>query len=231
MSRIAQSSPLESVAKPPERVGHSERRGMGAGRRPPVATLTVAPREVRDAPVRWRTPESGLSRASPACATSLAEVPVRSIEDWQQDVERYLSHFARHGKRPTVIFTPHSRTTPVWTPAVDIYETADSLVVLLDLAGIDPHETEVRAEPGQLVVRGARRERRRGGGDQPAQRTYHALEIPYGQFERILRLPAGLNTEEARASYHDGLLEVVLPRRSPTQVKITIAAGDSEETP
>jgi HSP20 family protein len=57
------------------------------------------------------------------------------------------------------------------------------------------------------------------------QRTYHALEIPYGRFERDLPLPAGLDTAAAHASYRDGLLEITLPKRAPQQVHITVDAG------
>jgi HSP20 family protein len=75
-------------------------------------------------------------------------------------------------------------------------------------------------------VRGVRRERH--GPD--AQRSYHALEIPYGRFERTLPLPAGLDTAAATASYHDGLLEIMLPKRQPRQVQISReAAPDRDE--
>ena len=136
--------------------------------------------------------------------------------DWQNDVERYLAHVARSSRRPTIVFTHHGPTAPVWSPAVDVFETGDALVVRLDLAGVDPAETEVRAEAGQLVVRGTRRER---GAD---QRTYHTLEIPQGRFERVVSLPSALDTDAARASYRDGFLEVTLPKRRPKQVRISV---------
>jgi HSP20 family protein len=146
------------------------------------------------------------------------------IDDWQREMERYLAHFARTGKRPTIIFSQHAHSTPMWTPAVDMYETDGSVVVLLDLAGIDPDETQVEAEPNRLVVRGRRRERHA-----PVQgaehRTYHALEIPYGRFERSLPLPAGLDTAAAQANYRDGLLEITLPKRAPHQVRIAVHEG------
>jgi HSP20 family protein len=104
---------------------------------------------------------------------------------------------------------------------MDMYETAEALVVVLDLAGVDAEQTEVHAEPHMLLVRGIRRERR--SAERPAeQRSYHALEIPYGRFERSVHLPPGLDTSEAGASYHDGLLEIRLPKRLPRQVPITV---------
>lgn len=136
-------------------------------------------------------------------------------------MERYLAHFARSGKRPNVVFTHTSHATPCWTPAVDMYETDTTLVVLLDLAGVDAEQTVVHTEPYLLTIRGVRRERRAEVGiDQP--RTYHALEIPYGRFERQIRLPGGIDTDAAEASFHEGLLEITLPKRMPHEVRISV---------
>jgi HSP20 family protein len=140
-------------------------------------------------------------------------------DDWQREVERYLAHFA-HSKRPTVLFTQHPQLVPTWTPNLDMYETDEAVVVVLELAGVDPNQTEIRAEAHRLQVRGVRRERHGASG-----RTYHALEVPYGRFERAVPLPAGLDTEAAMASYQDGLLEITLPKRAPTQVRINVEPG------
>jgi HSP20 family protein len=142
-------------------------------------------------------------------------------DDWQREMQRYLAHFHRAGKRPTIIFNQHAQPTATWTPAMDMYETDDALVIVLDLAGVDADHTEVHAEPHGLVVRGVRRERH-ATGSPDEQRSYHALEIPYGRFERSVRLPPGLDTAEAQASYRDGLLEITLPKRMPRQVPIKI---------
>jgi HSP20 family protein len=138
-------------------------------------------------------------------------------DDWQREMERYLAHFARTGKRPNVVFTQTPHATPCWTPALDVYETDSALVILLDLAGMDAERTEVHTEAHQLTVRGVRRERHTG-----ETRTYQALEIPRGRFERSIRLPAGLDTDAAEASYRDGLLEIRLPKRLPREVRIDV---------
>jgi HSP20 family protein len=148
-------------------------------------------------------------------------------DDLQREMERYLAHFNRAGKRPTILFTHHAHSNPVWTPALDMYETDDAFVVLLDLAGVDAAQTEVQAEPHVLRVRGVRSERH---GANNAQRSYHALEIPYGRFERTVRLPPGIDTNAARGNYRDGLLEITLPKRLARQVPIVVEAEPSGES-
>src|SRR5260221_13888623 len=96
-----------------------------------------------------------------------------ATDDWQREMQRYLAHFNRAGKRPTILFS-----TTVWSPAVDVYETDSAIIVLFDLAGGDASQTEVHAEPHLLVVRGGRRER--DGAFE--QRMVHKVEIPDGGF-------------------------------------------------
>jgi HSP20 family protein len=141
--------------------------------------------------------------------------------DWQREMERYLAHFSRAGKRPTIVFTHHAQATPGWRPAVDMYETHDAIVVLLDLAGVEADKTEVQAEAHALTVRGTRHERHAPAVPNE-ERSYHALEIPYGHFERTVQLPSGIDTAAASASYRDGLLEITLPKRLPRQVPVSL---------
>jgi HSP20 family protein len=149
------------------------------------------------------------------------------MDDWQREMERYLAHVSRSGKRPRIVFTQYAQPAPVWTPAVDMYETDTELVAMFDLAGVDAEQTDVRAEPHALTVRGVRRP------SSPAneQPTYHALEIAYGRFERTIGLPPGLDTNAAEASYRDGLLEVRLPKRVPRQVRVGLSEARTEREP
>jgi HSP20 family protein len=142
-------------------------------------------------------------------------------DELQRQMERYLAHFNRAGKRATILFTPSAQPTPAWTPALDMYETQDAIVVLLDLAGVEADQTEVHTQPHLLTVRGVRHERH-GRVAPDEQRSYHALEVPYGRFERTVHLPAGTDTDAAQASYRDGLLEITLPKRLPTQVPVSV---------
>jgi HSP20 family protein len=149
------------------------------------------------------------------------------IDDWQREMDRYLAHFARSGKRPRIVFSQYAQPAPVWTPAVDMYETDSELVAVFDLAGVDASQTEVRAEAHALTVRGVRRPAAAANG----QCTYHALEIAYGRFERIVELPPAIDTSAAEANYRDGLLEVRLPKRAPRQVRVGVAPAESGQEP
>jgi HSP20 family protein len=107
-------------------------------------------------------------------------------------------------------------------PAVDVYRTDDppAVTVVVELAGVDPAETELAFADGVLVVRGTRR---RLAGE---RRFYQHIEIDYGPFERRVPIPDFVDADAAEASYARGLLVIELPvrQRAPKRVRVTIEA-------
>ena len=109
--------------------------------------------------------------------------------------------------------------TPLLEPAVDVYETHDQVVVLVELAGIAGQEVEINVEGRTFTLRGERVARQ----GHPA-RLYSQMEICFGPFERVITLPAEVDADGVKASYQDGFLEIALPkvrRKVSRQVRIT----------
>jgi HSP20 family protein len=103
----------------------------------------------------------------------------------------------------------------MFNPGLDMYETADSLVVKLELAGVKPDRLniELSADDRHLTIEGERLEAEEDHRDRV--RCYH-LEIYYGKFQRAIPLPGNmrLDRERIRASYRDGFLLITLPKLS-----------------
>lgn len=74
---------------------------------------------------------------------------------------------------------------PVWEPPVDVFETDRDLWILVALPGVDPERVEVAMDTGILIVAGERR-----FPMESRAAVIHRFEIPYGRFERRIRLPA-----------------------------------------
>jgi HSP20 family protein len=96
-----------------------------------------------------------------------------------------------------------------WRPAADMAETANSIEVTVDLAGVDEDDFEVQLFDNGLVVEG-RRHLASCGEDA----VYHAAAIPQGVFRVELPLPARIDPEGVEARYERGLLHIMLPKRS-----------------
>jgi HSP20 family protein len=92
-------------------------------------------------------------------------------------------------------------------PAVDVYETADAVVVVADLPGVAPERLEVTLHERRLVVRGTRPDPTPPGAVRP-----HRLDIVPGPFELGIRVPAGVDVDAVSARAAHGVLTVTLPK-------------------
>ena len=95
-----------------------------------------------------------------------------------------------------------------WRPQIDIYETAEEIIVRGEIAGVPREGIELEITTGTVKISGIREGGAQGGGV-----CYYLAEIPCGYFERTLPLPALVDTETAAAVYRDGLLEIRLAKR------------------
>jgi HSP20 family protein len=109
-----------------------------------------------------------------------------------------------------------------WSPAVDIYETENELVVKADLPDVDQQDIDVRVENQTLTIAGERKFEK-----QDNAKGYHRIERSYGNFLRSFALPDTFDTEHITAQFKNGVLSVTLPKKEtakPRQVKVEVQA-------
>jgi len=137
---------------------------------------------------------------------------INEVNMMRQEMGRLLDHFAS-AKPPMVKFSPI-----VWAPAIDLYETDDELVVTAEIAGVRESDLQMTIDRDIFTIRGERQK------ILPASKTgvYHQMEISSGPFERSIALPEAVDAQNARATYENGLVEVVLPK---VKKKQTIRVG------
>ena len=91
-----------------------------------------------------------------------------------------------------------------WRPPADVCESETTIVVTVDLAGIDQDEVDLVLFEDALIVEG----RRRLSADPGV--VYHLAEIRQGPFRLELRLPTSIDQERVDARYDQGLLRIGL---------------------
>jgi HSP20 family molecular chaperone IbpA len=96
-----------------------------------------------------------------------------------------------------------------WRPDTDTYETATTVEIMVDLAGVEEDDFEVQLFEDVLVVEG----RRQLPSCQEGA-VYHAAGIRQGPFRVELSLPAPVDAERVEARYDRGLLHITLPKRA-----------------
>ena len=94
-----------------------------------------------------------------------------------------------------------------WRPAADVCETARTVEVTVELAGVDQDELDVVLFEDALIVEGQRRLAAVDPGG-----VYHLAEIRQGPFRLELPLPCSIDVERVEARYDQGLLRITFPR-------------------
>jgi HSP20 family protein len=96
---------------------------------------------------------------------------------------------------------------PGFRPNVDSYHHDDphQLTVVIELPGVDPDSIDIVVGERALAVSGDRPRPKVGGG------VYQQMEIEYGPFRRLVRLPEDVDPEQARAEFDRGMVTVTLP--------------------
>jgi len=105
----------------------------------------------------------------------------------------------------------------IWNPPVNLSETADRVLIRMEIAGMRPPCLSVIIERGVLVIRGKRCDR----APQDAE-EYHLMEIRHGCFERAFRIAGAIMEDQITASYHDGFLDVEIPKGPGQGKSVTI---------
>jgi HSP20 family protein len=128
-----------------------------------------------------------------------ARPPVSALALLQQEVNELFRRLS--------ILDRSDRPGTEWSPAVDVFESRDRLVVVIEVPGLPPESLRVVFRERELVLAGERRARRTGAGS-----TFLCLERPHGRFERAIPLDVPVDVASARATLAGGVLTVTLPR-------------------
>lgn len=141
--------------------------------------------------------------------------PFRDLVSLQERMNRLFEDSLSRSKA-----TDDEMPMGAWTPAVDIYETTDEIVLRADLPGVDQKDIDLRIENNSLTVRGERRFMK-----ETKEEDYHRIERSYGVFSRSFQLPGSIDQGGVAASHRDGVLEVHMPKRPetrPKQIKVEV---------
>jgi HSP20 family protein len=112
------------------------------------------------------------------------------------------------------------RSQRPWTPAVDILETENEVVIKADLPDVDMKDIQVEIENGTLSLKGERRFE-----SEEKNQGYHRIERSFGSFARYFGLPDTVEPDKVQADYKNGVLKVTLPKKEiakPRTVKVDI---------
>lgn len=108
----------------------------------------------------------------------------------------------------------------VWLPPVDVLESKDSYLIRAELPGMKKEDFNLEVKEGTLTLSGERKLEKPADGVE-----YHRVERVAGKFTRSFTLPQTVKTNDIKASYRDGILEIHVPKTEeakPRQISISV---------
>jgi HSP20 family protein len=125
--------------------------------------------------------------------------PLQDVLVLQERMNRLFEESLARGRGPD------SPLGSGWMPLADVYETADSFVVEVELPGLSEEDVIVQVDGDELRLRGERRSPTRERPD-----SFYRMERSYGAFTRSFKFPEEIDPERVNAQFLDGLLRLEL---------------------
>jgi HSP20 family protein len=138
---------------------------------------------------------------------SLTTDPVTGLRIFEDALNRMLSE---------------PRTSRPWSPAVDILETENAIVLKADVPAVDPKDIDIEVQNQTLTIKGQRQ-----FDKSEASKGFHRIERSFGSFVRSFAVPTTVDTEKVAADYKNGVLTISIPKKEtakPRQIKIQSSA-------
>ena len=104
----------------------------------------------------------------------------------------------------------------ITTPAVDLYEEKDDIVVKAELPGMEKDNIEVNLSDRRLTIKGEKKQE-----EEVKKEGYYRSERSYGSFVRTLELPREVQTDKVKAAFKNGILMIRLPKTEEANKKET----------
>lgn len=103
-------------------------------------------------------------------------------------------------------------STTTWSPAVDIRETNEEIILTADLPDVSEESLDVRIDEDLLTLKAERQLEK-----EPKESNFLHRERAYGAFHRSFELPKSIDPDKINAKYDRGVLRIALPKRPDEQ--------------
>ncbi|MGQ9570846.1 MAG: Hsp20/alpha crystallin family protein [Thermodesulfovibrionales bacterium] len=142
--------------------------------------------------------------------------PFRELETMRRDMEKLFGEFFEPRRRWLSTFEPG-----VIVPNVDIYDRKNEIVVKVELPGVEKENIDLTITENNLTIKGDRKRE-----EDIKEEDFYSREISYGNFTRSITLPADVDNSKAKATFKNGILEIILPKKEeakPKEIKVEVA--------
>ena len=141
--------------------------------------------------------------------------PFREMSSLQERMNRLMADF-----RTRSPFGEEEMAQGAWIPAVDIYETKESIVLNVELPGVTKEDISLEVKDSTLTIKGEKKLEK-----DVKEENFHRMERTYGSFTRAFTLPSTVQQDRVKAKFRDGILEIMIAKAEeakPKQIKVDV---------
>ncbi len=133
--------------------------------------------------------------------------PFGELGTFRREIDRLFERFL--GELPSLDIAGAG-----WAPRLDVAETKDSVTIKAELPGVEAKDLDISASGDVLTIKGEKRQER-----EEKEEHRYLVERSYGAFSRMVRLPAPVASDKAKASFKSGVLTITLPKTEEAKRK------------
>ena len=141
--------------------------------------------------------------------------PFSEMETLRREMDRMFDELAG----------ANSQITQTWTPAIELLDTNESIILRAEIPGIEGKDLDVHVTREAVSIAGETRK-----PSQQQEGRFFRSEFRYGKFQRIINLPVSIQNDRVQAEFKNGILTLTLPKLEEVKKKVVkINLGSSQE--
>lgn len=144
--------------------------------------------------------------------------PMKELEDMRRDMERVFEEMFEPVRKRR--WWPGGAQKTVFVPPMDMYDRKDEVVIKMELPGVRKEDIDLSITRDAINIKGEIKQEE----EVPEESTF-IRERVFGTFSRMITLPSEVDSAKSKATFKDGVLEIVLPKKEeviPKEIKVNI---------
>ncbi len=132
--------------------------------------------------------------------------PFSLMNSLRQEMDRFIDELGFEGDLMSPSSTGFGGQMSNWRPTTEVFERDNQLVVRADLPGLTKNDVDVDIDNDRITIRGERKSEH-----EENREGFFRSERSYGKFVRSIPIPDGVDPEQAKANFKNGVLEIAMP--------------------
>jgi HSP20 family protein len=140
--------------------------------------------------------------------------PTRWLSPYERMEDMFENFFRRPFGIPFLSGMPRMMEEIEPAPSVDIFEEGDNIVLKSEMPGMSKEDVEVNLTDDTITISGEKNKE-----EKVEKKNYYRMERSFGSFKRSFALPSEVQSDKAKASFKNGVLEIKIPKSEEAKKK------------